>query len=189
MNAEELLNVEDLDVIPPQPDSSNGEKKRERLSAVVAGGNSKKYLGKELLLSDIDSMKSEQINKLYCKYEAILGASMTKTLGNSFINFYVMSVIKFFNVINPPQLIQDLEEDPFINHALTNTCCELYYRYGMYLAPFTAMLTTVKHIDFYTEQENTEQERGTRSTSLAQENTEQKNSLESDSNQTIENDE
>jgi hypothetical protein len=30
--------------------------------------------------------------------------------------------------------------------ALNNTCCELYYRFGMYLAPFTAMLTTVKHI-------------------------------------------
>ncbi|CAC5366517.1 unnamed protein product [Mytilus coruscus] len=40
-----------------------------------------------------------------------------------------------------------LEEDPFINNALTNTCCELYYRYGMYLAPFTAILTTARHIE------------------------------------------
>ncbi|CAC5387697.1 unnamed protein product [Mytilus coruscus] len=52
----------------------------------------------------------------------------------------------FFKVVNPPILIQDLEEDPFINNALTNTCCELYYRYGMYLAPFTAILTTARHI-------------------------------------------
>lgn len=93
-------------------------------------------------------MTPEQINKLYCRYEARLGASMTKTLGNSFINLYVMGVSKYFNVVNPPKLIQDLEEDPFINHALTSTCCELYYRYGMYLAPFTAMLTTTKHINF-----------------------------------------
>ena len=72
---------------------------------------------------------------------------MTKTLGNSFIDLYVKSVSKYFNVINPPKLL-DLEEDPFINHALTSICCELYYKYGRYLAPFTAMLTTAKHIYF-----------------------------------------
>ena len=126
----------------------NQDTKRERLSAIVAGGNSKQYLGKELQISDIDGMTAEQINKLYCRYEARLGASMTKTLGNSFVSLYVMSVSKYFNVVNPPKLIEDLEEDPFINHALTSACCELYYRYGMYLAPFTAMLTTVRHIDF-----------------------------------------
>ena len=73
---------------------------------------------------------------------------MTKTLGNSFINLCVMGVSNYFNVINPSKLLEDLEEDPFINHALTSVCCELYYKYGMYLAPFTAMLTTVKHINF-----------------------------------------
>ena len=56
-------------------------------------------------------------------------------------------VYQDFNVVNPPKLIEDLEEDPFINHALTSVCCELYYKYGMYLAPFTAMLTTERHID------------------------------------------
>ena len=75
---------------------------------------------------------------------------MTKTLGNSFIYLYVMGVSKYFNVINPLKLLKDLEEDPFISHALTSICCELYYKYGMYLAPFTAMFTTVtaKHINF-----------------------------------------
>ena len=31
---------------------------------------------------------------------------------------------------------------------MTSVCCELYYKYGMYLAPFTAMLTTARHIGF-----------------------------------------
>ena len=57
---------------------------------------SKQYLGKDLQMSDIDTMTPEQINKLYCRYEARLGASMTKTLGNSFINLYVMGVSKYF---------------------------------------------------------------------------------------------
>ena len=73
---------------------------------------------------------------------------MTKTLGNVSIYLYLMGVSKYFNVTNPPKLIEDLEEDPFINHALTSVYCELYYKYGMYLAPFTAMLTTARHIDF-----------------------------------------
>lgn len=144
MNAEELLNENNT----CDQNNEHNETKRERLSAIVAGGGSKQYLGKDLQMSDIDTMTPEQINKLYCRYEARLGASMTKTLGNSFINLYVMGVSKYFNVVNPPKLIQDLEEDPFINHALTSTCCELYYRYGMYLAPFTAMLTKTKHINF-----------------------------------------
>jgi hypothetical protein len=140
MNAEEILkNTESND---------QNEIKRERLSSIVAGGGSKQYLGKDLQISDIDKMTLEEINKLYYRYEARLGGSMTKTLGNSFINLYVLGVSKYFNIIDPPKLIQNLEEDPFLNHALTSLCCELYYRFGMYIAPFTAMLTTAKHIDF-----------------------------------------
>jgi hypothetical protein len=146
MNAEEFLQNIDEQLEESNEDLPDTIKERNRLSAIIVGGNSKKYLGKELKLSDIDSMETEQIKKLYCKYEARLGAIMTKTLGNTFINLYVMGILKYFNIPNPSDLIQDLEEDPFVNQALNNTCCELYYRFGMYLAPFTAMLTTVKHI-------------------------------------------
>ena len=163
MNVEELLNInvhdlpKDKDVGSPTrlvPSCTDldveGDTKRERLSAIIAGGRGKQYIGRDLQISDIDAMTNEEVNKLYCRYEARLGASMTKTLGNSFINLYVMGVSNYFNVTNPPKLIEDLEEDPFINHALTTACCELYYKYGMYLAPFTAMLTTAKNIDFST---------------------------------------
>ena len=146
MNAEDLLENITLDTPDKRKDVQYS--KRERLSAIIAGGGSRQYLGRELQLSDIDEITPQEVDKLYCRYEARLGASMTKTLGNSFINLYVMGVSKYFNVENPPKLLEDLEEDPFINHALTSVCCELYYKYGMYLAPFTAMLTTTKHINF-----------------------------------------
>ena len=45
-------------------------------------------------LSGIDGMTPQEVDELYCQYEARLGASMTKTLGNSFINLYVMGVSK-----------------------------------------------------------------------------------------------
>ena len=147
MNAEDLLKDIPLDTPDEQQDLQQ-ESKGERISAIVAGGGRRQYLGPELQLSDIDKMTPPELDKLHCRYEARLGASMTKTLGNSFINLYPMGVSKYFNVIHPPKLLEDLEEDPFINHALTSICCELYYKYGMYLAPFTAMLTTAKHINF-----------------------------------------
>ena len=154
MDAEELLkNIEGDDLIL---EDTELETKRERLAAVVAGGRSKQYLGKAYQLSDIDAMTPEQINKLYCKYEARLGINMTKTLGNSFLTLYSMGVSKYFNIDTSPKLIEDLEEDPFVNHALNRICCELYYKYGWYLAPLTLILTTMRHIefDFKTENEN-----------------------------------
>ena len=141
MNAEELLQA----VI--KPDDTTEDTRKERLSAIIAGGGSRQYLGKDIQLSDIDGMTPEEINKLYCRYEARLCAGMTKTLGNSIINLYVMGMTKLFSITNT-KLIDDLEEDPFVNHALTTACCDLYYTYGMYLAPITTMLTTVRHIYF-----------------------------------------
>jgi len=49
--------------------------------------------------------------------------------------------------LRQPELVADLEQDPFVSSALQTACCELYYRYGMYLAPLTTAVTTVKHCD------------------------------------------
>ncbi|CAC5383095.1 unnamed protein product [Mytilus coruscus] len=149
MNAEELLSEQIVENINIDDEASevNGslqEKNAKDYHPLLLVGVVNNIWVKNYNCQILIKMTTEQINKLYCKYEARLGASMTKTLGNSFINLYVMGVSKFFKVVNPPILIQDLEEDPFINNALTNTCCELYYRYGMYLAPFTAILNNSK---------------------------------------------
>ena len=118
MNVEVLIKDIPLDTQDGQQDVQHS--KRERLPVIVAGGGNRQYLGRELQLSDIDKMTPQELDKLYCHYEARLGASMTKTSGHSFINLYVMVVSKYFNVINPPKLLEDLEEDPFIYHALTS---------------------------------------------------------------------
>ena len=46
-------------------------------------------------------MNPPEVDKLYCRYEALLCASMTKTLGNSFIGLYVMGVSKYVKVVKP----------------------------------------------------------------------------------------
>ena len=91
MNTEDLLKDIALDTSDEQHDLQQ-EPKRERISAIIAGGGSRQYLGRELQLSDIDKMTPQELDKLQCRYEARLGASMTKTLGSSFINLYVLGV-------------------------------------------------------------------------------------------------
>ena len=49
---------------------------------------------------------------------------------------------------NQPGLIDDLEGDHFVGHALSSATCELYHRYGIFLAPLTAALTTIKQCHF-----------------------------------------
>ena len=86
--------------------------------------------------------------KLYARYEARLGAVMTKTLGSAALQLYVGVASMFFPIENQPAFVAYLEADLFVGHALSSATCELYHRYGMFLAPLTAALTTMKHCQF-----------------------------------------
>ena len=85
--------------------------------------------------------------KLYACYEGRLGA-VTKTLGSVALQLYAGIAAMFLPIENQPGLIADLEGDPFVGHMLSSATCELYHRYGMFLAPLTAALTTLKHCQF-----------------------------------------
>ena len=131
----------------PQPTTAA---KRERLATIVAGGQARQYLGKAWSAEEIDALGDDEVGKLYARYEARLGAAMTKTLGRAAIQLYT-SVVSMFLPIPPENrqpLLEDLESDPFVGHALNSTACELYYRYGKLLAPITAALTTAKYCQF-----------------------------------------
>ena len=60
--------------------------KRERLIACVLSGNSKQYLGKEYTEQQINEMDGNNINILSNRYESVLSAQMTKSLGKNVIN-------------------------------------------------------------------------------------------------------
>ena len=98
----------------------------------------------------IAAMEDAEIEELHARYEARLGAAMSKSLGSSLLHMYASMASMLLPL--PPsrqlQLVADLEQDPFVSSALQSACCELYYRYGMYLAPLTAALTTAKHCDW-----------------------------------------
>ena len=105
--------------------------KRERLVACVLSGNSKMYLGKEYTEQQINEMDYNSINTLLNRYESILSAQMTKSLGQSIINLYSNLACSVLGIGNQQELSTDLECDPFLNTAMQRFICDLYYRFGV----------------------------------------------------------
>ena len=110
--------------------------KGERLVACVLSGNSKMY---------INEMDYNSINTLLNRYESVLSAQMTKSLGKSVINLYSNIACSVLGVGNQQELNTNLECDPFLNTALQRFTCDLYYHFGALLAPVSVGIITGKH--------------------------------------------
>ena len=119
--------------------------KRERLVACVLSGNSKMYLGKEYTEQQINEMDCTDVNTLLNRYESVLSAQMTKSLGKSVINLYSNIACSVLGVDNQQDLSDDLECDPFLNTATQRFTCDLYYRFCALLAPVSVGIITGKH--------------------------------------------
>ena len=119
--------------------------KRERLVACVLSGNSKMYLGKEYTEEQINKMDCNDVNTLLNRYESVLSAQMTKSLGKSIINLYSNIACSVLGIGNQQELSTDLECDPFLNTAMQRFTCDLYYRFGALLAPVSFGIITGKH--------------------------------------------
>lgn len=133
-----------------QQEDSKVDRKRERLAAIADGGQARQYIGKSLSAEQIEAMPADQVERLYTRYEARLGATMTKTLGQAAIQLYAAAAGTVLPIppTSQPALTAELEADPFVCHAVSALACELYHRYGMFLAPLTAALTTARHCQF-----------------------------------------
>ena len=119
--------------------------KRERLVACVLSGSSKMYLGKEYTEDQINKMDCNDVNTLLNRYESVLSAQMTKSLGKSVINLYSNIACSVLGVGNQDALSEDLESDPFLSSAMQRFTCDLYYRFGALLAPVSVGIITGKH--------------------------------------------
>ena len=119
--------------------------KREKLVACVLSGNSKMYLGKEYTEEQINEMDCTNVNTLLNRYESLLSAQMTKSLGKSIINLYSNIACSVLGVGNQQELSTNLECDLFLNTAIQRFTCDLYYRFGALLAPVSVGIITGKH--------------------------------------------
>ena len=97
------------------------------------------------------------MDKLFSNYEAKLSGQMVKSLGKSIINMYSMGACAALGISNQDALSEDLENDPFLNSALQRFTCELYYRFGSFLAPLSVGLIMSRHLS--EKNKNGEQER------------------------------
>ena len=85
------------------------------------------------------------MEKLFHNYEAKLSDQMVKSLGKSIINMYSMGACAALGITNQDALSKDLAFDPFLNSALQRFTCELYYKFGSFLAPLSIGLITSRH--------------------------------------------
>ena len=70
------------------------------------------------------------------RYESVLSAQMTKSLGKSVINLYSNIAFHVLGVGNHQDLSNDLDCDPFLNTPMQRFICDLYYHFIAFLGPF-----------------------------------------------------
>ena len=126
-------------------EKTQSDSKHQKLLECVLTGNSKLYLGKVYTEEKIQELNEEEVEKLFNKYEAKLSGQMVKSLGSSIINMYSMGACAALGISDQDALSEDLENDPFLNSALQRFTCELYYRFRLFLAPFSVGLITSRH--------------------------------------------
>ena len=148
--AEELIG--NLGYETPQSDT-----KRQKLLECILTGNSKLYLSKVYTEEQLAKLSEEEVETLFNNYEAKLSSQMVKSLGRSIINMYSMGACSALGIRNQEALSEDLENDSFLNSALQRFTCELYYRFGSFLAPLSVGMIMSRH---YLPEHNKNGERG-----------------------------
>ena len=124
---------------------AQSDTKSQKLLECVLTGNSKLYLGKVYTEEQLAKLNEEEVEKLFNNYEAKLSGQMVKSLGRSIINMYLMGVCAVLGISDQDAVGEDLENDPFLNFALQRFTCELYYRFGSFLAPLSVGIITSRH--------------------------------------------
>ena len=136
--AEELIG--NLGYGTPQSDT-----KCQKLLKCVLTRNSKLYLGKVYTEEQLAKLNEEEAEKLFNNYKAKLLGQIVKSLGKSIINMYSMGACLVLGITNEEALSEDLENDPFLNSALQRFTCELYYKFGSFLAPLSIGIIMSRH--------------------------------------------
>ena len=85
------------------------------------------------------------MDKIFSNYEAKLSGQIVKSLGKSMIRLCSMGACAVLGMTDQDTLSENLESDPFLSSALQRFTCDLYYRFGLFLAPRSIGLITDRH--------------------------------------------
>ena len=124
---------------------AQSDTKCQKLLECILTGNSKLYLGKVYTEEQLKKLSEEKVEKLFNNYEAMLSGQMVKSFRKSIINMYSMGACPVLGISDQDALSEDLENNPFLTSALQRFTCELYYRFGSFLAPLSIGIITSRH--------------------------------------------
>ena len=124
---------------------AQSDTKCQKLLECILTGNNNRYLGKVYTEDQLAKLSEEEVEKLFNNYQAKLSGQMVHLLGCSIINMYSIGACAALGISNQDALSEDLENDPFLNSALQRAPCELYYRFGSFLAPLSVGIITSRH--------------------------------------------
>ena len=141
----------------PSPATAETTNYKDRLCAVLSSGDSKKYLGKEYTIKDIEALSPAEQEKLFQRYQIKFGREVVTTVGQSILSLYARAIgltlpVELFGIKvslgSEERLTEDLSNDPIINNSMASALSEVCYKYGVYLSPLVATLITAKHLNF-----------------------------------------
>ena len=117
---------------------------KEVVRKVIVTGGAKTYLGKELTCEQLDQLPPAEVSKYYNRYLIKVGANMSKNLGSALIKLYSNIANQVIGA-DKDKLASDLESDPIIGEALTQSAADLYFKLGKWLAPLVVGIITVNN--------------------------------------------
>ena len=121
---------------------------REQLAILVSTGKCKETIGVNLTQEQVRRLEDKDVMK-YCKrYEAYVGARITETLIESFLEFSIKALSLVVPIKDTKALQNELKNDYTIAKELSNLSGNLALRCGRLLAVANAFLITAKHVDF-----------------------------------------
>ena len=124
---------------------AQSDTKCQKLLECILTGNSKLYLGKVYTEEQLKKLSEEEVEKRFNNYKVKLSGQIVKSLGCSIINMYSMGTCAVLGITNQDALREDLENDPFLNSTLQRFTCELYNRFGSFLAPLSVGIIISRH--------------------------------------------
>ena len=107
---------------------ASAAKKLWNARCIGRGRPSRTVLGKSIPVDQIDALDDAKIVKLYARYEARLGAAMTRTLGSAELLIYAGVASMFFQSKTSQPLLLISKPTRLSGKKLSSATCELYHR-------------------------------------------------------------
>ena len=124
------------------------EAKRQRLTCIVAGGQSKVFLGADYPIATVEKWSDKQVNYAFQKYESRLSSLISENIMNSFLDLMSKGLGYVVPLDSHQQLSDDFKGDFILNTELRKVTGRAAYTFGPALALLSVGLITAKHVDW-----------------------------------------